>query len=368
MTRYQAAALQTIIREVRDRATKAETIRENVNRSLALIDYVTTRFGNAKLCVLPEFSLQGFDHWDSLDELLAVCITIPGPELGPFREVAAKKGIYIAGSAFEVDADWPGRWFNSTFLIDDRGEIALRYRKIFCGSVQSGFSHNTSPMDVYSEYVQRYGVEGLFPVADTPLGRLGMLVCYDICVPEVARCLALQGAEILLYPTGEPYAWYMEPWEWVKRARAFENLVYVISANHGAYYCQLPNGEWTDSPGLVYQDRVTTEIAPAMRSQGKSEIIDFNGKPLATATGPGEAVILAEIDLEALRRKRAQPGGNFLAQLPVELYAREYARARLRPASAFVDAPLTDRHTANDLLKQTVQDLVDRGIFVAPSR
>lgn len=364
---YTAAALQTIIREVRDRATKQETIRENVNRSIALIDYVTGRFGDAKLCVLPEFSLQGFDHWDSLDEMLAVCIRIPGPELAAFQEVAARKGIFIAGSAFEVDDDWPGRWFNSTFLIDSRGDIILRYRKIFCGSVQSGFSHNTSPMDIYSQYVERYGVEGLLPVVDTPLGRLGMLVCYDICIPEVSRCLALQGAEVLLYPTGEPYAWYMEPWEWVKRARAFENLTYIVSANHGAYYCQLPNGHWTDDAGLIYQERPATEVAPNMRSQGRSEIVDFNGKVLATCTGPGEAVVTATIDLEALRYKRSQPGGNFLAQLPTQAYAPMYRQKQMRPHSAFTDEPLNDRHRANALLRETVAGLVNRGVFVAPA-
>lgn len=363
---FNVACLQTVIHEVRDASTKAEVIRENVNRALSLIDYVTGRFGSAKLCLLPEFSLQGFDHLPSLEESLGVCVELPGPEIAPFQEAAAKKGIFIAGNAFEVHQDWPNRWFNTAFLIDPRGEIALRYRKINTGSVV-GNACNTSPGDVYSEYVARYGHDALFPVADTDLGRIGMLVCYDICFPEISRALAMKGAEILLHPTGEPYGAHRDSWECAKRARAFENVVYLASANHGAYYCQLPNGKWTNDAGLIFQERVESEIAPSMRSHGSSEVLGFDGKVIARADGPGEAVIQATLDVEALRYRRSQTGMNFLAQLSPEVFAPVYASAQGRPVDSWLREPIKHRSQGPTVSRETIKRLQDRGIFVPPA-
>lgn len=167
---YTAACIQSVIREIRDPSVKDEVILENTNRILSMVDYATGRFGNAKLVVLPEFCLQGFDHFDSVEQALGTCITIPGPETDRLAEAAVERGIYIAGAAFETDPDWPGRWFNTAFLIAPDGQVVLRYRKIHCGSVVGGAT-NTSPADVLTEYLERYGVDGLFPVVDTRWAR-----------------------------------------------------------------------------------------------------------------------------------------------------------------------------------------------------
>lgn len=359
---YSVACIQSVIREVRDASTRDSVILENSNRILSLVDYASGRFGAAKLVVLPEFCLQGFDHLATVEQTLGTCISVPGPETDRLAEAAAKKGLYLAASAFEADPDWPGRWFNSAFLIGPDGNILLRYRKIHCGSVVGG-ANNTSPGDIFSEYVARYGIEGLFPVVDTPLGRIGMQICYDLMYPEVTRALAMRGAEIILHPTGEPYQPYRGVWREIKHARAFENRVYLISANHGAYYCQLANGKWTDAGDLAFQDRQETEVAPSMRSHGHSEIIDYDGRVLVEASGPGEAVITAQLDIETLRYKRGTPGNNFLAQHMPELYAPIYAEAHFRPVDQWANRPIERRDEGRELLQRSIAELQARGVL-----
>src|SRR4029453_11064416 len=101
------------------------------------------------------------------------CDTIPGRATAPLQALAAHNRIYIAGNLFERDPRWPGRFFNSCFLIDPRGEVILRYRRI-----------NTalwpSPHDFMNEYLAEYGVEGTFPVVDTELGKLAVIACGEI--------------------------------------------------------------------------------------------------------------------------------------------------------------------------------------------
>lgn len=363
---YAAACIQSVIREIPGPGAKDEVIRENANRILSLVDYATGRFGNAKLVVLPEFSLQGFDHFETTEEAIGICVSIPGPETDRLARVAAEKGIFIGASAFEVDPDWPGRWFNTAFLIDPRGDIVLKYRKIFCGSVVGGAT-NTSPADVLTEYLDRYGPEGLFPVADTEIGRIGMMVCYDVCFPEVARALAMRGAEIILHPTGEPYSLVQDAWRSAKHARAFENRAYLLSANHGAYYCRTPSGDWTDSSNLAFQDRHAVELSPTMRSHGHSEIINFRGHVEGVIGSVGESVVTATIDVERLRYERSTRSKNFLSLLMPELFARGTQDILLRPVDGWADAPIDHRDEAGALLDLTISRLRNQGVFAAPA-
>jgi predicted amidohydrolase len=362
---YTAACIQSVIREIPGPDAKDEVILENTHRILSLIDYATGRFGNAKLVVLPEFSLQGFDHFETTEQAVGICVSIPGPETDRLAQVAVDKGIFIGASAFEVDPDWPGRWFNTAFLIDPRGEIVLKYRKIFCGSVVGGAT-NTSPADVLTEYLDRYGPEGLFPVADTEIGRIGMMVCYDVCFPEVARALAMRGAEIILHPTGEPYSLVQDAWREAKHARAFENRVFLLSANHGAYYCRTPRGDWTDSTGLIFQERHPVELSPTMRSHGHSEIVNFRGRVEGAIESVGESVVTATIDIERLRYERSTRSRNFLALLMPELFTQANEGISLRPVDHWAGEPIQHRDEAGALVESTISRLRDAGVY-APS-
>ena len=163
--------------------------------------------------------------------------------------------------------------------------------------------------------------EPLFPVADTPIGRIGCAICYDWLFPEVLRQLAANGAEVLVRvsaymdPWGatEPMAW----WTVVNRCRALENTAYVVAANQGASLAHYPPYSWP----------------------GGSQLIDFEGRVLAEASpGPGERIVVATIDVDALRHERAtRRGHNMLAHLRTEAYP--VYDSRRYPPQAPQDAP-----------------------------
>lgn len=122
--------------------------------------------------------------------------------------------------------------FNTSFIIDPRGEIILKHWK---------HNHNafllpyTSPCDVYDEFIRRYGRKALFPVVDTPLGRLGCLTCCECMFPELARCTVFNGAEVILHPTSEFQDQITETTDFLKIARAVDTVSYWVSANIGEY-------------------------------------------------------------------------------------------------------------------------------------
>ena len=157
--------------------------------------------------------------------------------------------------------------------------------------------------------------EPLFPVADTPIGRIGCAICYDWLFPEAIRQLAANGAEVLVRVSA-----YMDPWgatepmNWwtiVNRCRALENTAFVVAANQGASLRHYPPYSWP----------------------GGSQIVDFDGRLLAEASpGPGERIVVAPIDVTALRHERAtRSGHHMLAHLRTEAYP-VYARHRYPPA------------------------------------
>ena len=96
----------------------------------------------------------------------------------------------MAGNTFELDPDWPGRVFNTSFIIDERGEVILKYRKHNDAFVPV----NTHPGDVYTQFVERYGEDALFPVVDTSIGRLACMTCYDVAIPRGGSMSCAEGS------------------------------------------------------------------------------------------------------------------------------------------------------------------------------
>ncbi len=135
------------------------------------------------------------------------------------------------------------------------------------------------------------------------------------------------------------------PKDVAKRARAIDNLAYVVSANSG---------------GLV-----GTPI-PADSTSGLSKIVDFMGLVLSEA-GPGESFAAAEIDLTALRRYRARPGmGNLLARQPTALYAQAYATADVAPANTLLEDGAVRTPTPSfyrDRQMKVIEKLARQGII-----
>jgi predicted amidohydrolase len=164
----------------------------------------------------------------------------------------------------------------------------------------------------------------LFPVAKTEIGNLAAVASEEIQYPELARCLALRGAEVFCHPSSEPYQTGLTPKDIAKRARAIENLAYVVSANTAGM------------TGIPLLERST---------DGLSKVIDHTGRVLAEA-GFGETVAAtADINITALRRARNTAEiNNFLPRMRMELYASTYARKDFYPPNTLMDKDPTPEH------------------------
>jgi predicted amidohydrolase len=199
-----------------------------------------------------------------------------------------------------------------------------------------------TPHDVWDKYLDCYGIEGVFPVAKTAIGNLAALASEEILYPEVARCLALRGAEIFLHSTSEVYGKERSPKEAAKISRAVENMAYIVSAN---------------TAGIA---NIPIPIASA---DGGSKIVDYRGLVLAE-TGSGESMAaFAEIDLEALRRYRRRPGlNNLLSRQRLELYAESYRQSQFYPANTMLQGEIDRKHFIQTQ-RETIERLAKLGVI-----
>jgi predicted amidohydrolase len=291
---------------------------------------------------LPESFLHSFPRAADgvVRELIKLCIRIPGEETEQLANKAKEHGIYISGVSYEVDDEWGQELcFNTAFIINPQGEIILKYRKIHHAPIES----KTSPHDVFDEYIKKYGEESLFPVVETPIGRLGCMICADGWLPETGRCLALNGVEIILYPisTFEPVH---QDYHLLCRCLALENNAYLISPNLGHTYSR-------ERPEAV---------------AGNSMIVDFMGRPLISSGSTGEATISAMIDIEALRCYRASDMMSFLAWMRTEAYPPFYKKIMHR-ANQFLEKPKENLSEEVAAYRNTVENLLEHKVYVPPS-
>ncbi len=292
--RYAVAACQTNFACPKDR----REIADRVDRMLAMIDGAVLGyrpFFPIRLVVFPEFAHAApvYTTVAELREHLAV--PVPNEHTERYVDKAREHQIHIqTGTFIEFDQNWPGVLFNTTCLIGPTG-ILSKYRKV---NPWIPWEVHASPHDVPGY------TDELFPVARTEIGNLGCAICYDWLFPEAIRQLAWNGAEVLIRVSA-----YMDPWgatppmDWwtvINRSRAIENLAYVVAANQGATLQHYRPFSWP----------------------GGSMVVDFDGRLLAQADpGPGEKVVVAEIDLAALREARSRRlGHNPIAHLRREAY------------------------------------------------
>jgi predicted amidohydrolase len=340
---YCVALIQSNLNVVNIAEEKEEIIQKNISRDLELIDFACedVRFGKTELVVFPEFFLTGVPEERTWEGYMMRSIKVPGKETDLFAERAREHKVYVVGGVFERDDDWPDRCFNTAFIIDPNGEIILKYRK----HNDTQVCVNTNPGDMYTAYVEKYGEDALFPVVDTPLGKLACITCYDIDFPEVARILALNGAEVLLMPTGDPFA-ISSQHELFRRARALENTAYVISTNHG---------------------KTLNSLRPESQQRGYSQIIGYNGEVVACIDGTGESVIWGMIDIESLRQRRTSiDANNFLACFRGSLYAKYYAKADCWPLDRWNEKPKKNKEEAFALSQEVIDKYYQNGIWVKP--
>ncbi len=293
-----------------------------------------------RLVVLPEYFMTSFPMGESIAEWQdKACIHWDGPEYDAIAAIAQDQGIYLSGNAYEVDPAFPELYFQVSFIFDPAGTLQLRYRRLI-----SMFA--PTPHDVLDAFLDHYGAEALFPVIDSPLGRLACVASEEILYPEICRALALAGAEVLCHSSSEIGSPQSTPKNIAKQARAWENMCYVVSANSAA---------------------ITGIPFPSRSTDGHSQVVDYRGKVMAEANYGESMNGAAPIDVEALRRARRRPSmANSLARQRLDLFASVYGGQTLYPGNTLLVDGVTqvpDRQHFRDVLSGVIDGLKSRRLI-----
>jgi predicted amidohydrolase len=252
------------------------------------------------LIVFPEMSLAGLPNSKAYarkgipiqEWVEKAAVYIPGEETEAIAKKTSEYGVYLIGNGFEREDSFPGAFFNCSFVMSPDGRILTKYRRLHSLAV--------SPDDILDDYIKKVGWDGMFPVVDTPLGKLGALACGEIKFPEVGRMFGMKGVEVLAHcdSAGNP-----EPgleaesnptslaWSFCRRARAIENKCYIPRAN----------------------------------SRGGNEIVDFYGRTLArTLSHAPMELVKAPVSMSLLREAKKSKIHNQVARLRTRVFAHFY--------------------------------------------
>lgn len=205
---------------------------------------------------------------------------IPGPTTARMQKLARELGVVVIASLFERRA--PGLYHNTAAIIDADGTFVGKYRKM----------HIPDDPLFYEKFYFTPGDLG-FRAWDTKFGRIGVLICWDQWYPEAARLTALQGAQILFYPTA--IGWHPKEkaahgvrqhssWETIQRGHAVANGCYVVAPNRIGH--EAPDG----GDGIEFW--------------GQSFVADPAGQIVAKASVDREEVLIVEADLDAVDTQR----------------------------------------------------------------
>lgn len=262
----------------------SKDVQENINKAEKMVKEAADN--GANIILLPElFERQYFCQEKRYDYYNYALPLEKNPAVNRFKEVAKELGVVIPVSFYERDID---RLFNTVAMIDADGSVLGIYRK----------THIPDDHFYQEKFYFTPGDSG-FKVFDTRFGCIGVGICWDQWFPETVRCMAVQGAEMLLYPT----AIGSEPildvdsnshWRRVMQRHAAANLMPVVAAN-----------------------RIGVEtVEPCKENAGQSSSLDFYGCSfIADATGDiiasakqEETILYGEFDLDALKEDRLSWG------------------------------------------------------------
>jgi N-carbamoylputrescine amidase len=241
---------------------------------------------------------QGEDH-----RFFSYAETIPGPSTEAMQAIAKEHGVVIVGSLFERRAQ--GLYHNTAVVIDADGSLMGVYRKM----------HIPDDPHYYEKFYFTPGDTG-FRVWDTRFGKIGVLVCWDQWFPEGARLTALQGAQILFYPTA--IGWHPaekaeygpaqhDSWEVMQRSHGIANGCFVAAANRiGLEHVKDPDGKPYSEAGIEFW--------------GQSFISAPDGRVLRRASVDREEVLVVECDLERVEFSRTH--WPFLRDRRIDAYSQ----------------------------------------------
>ena len=258
-------AQQGVTRVAAVQLASGPNIKGNLNEAGRLIEMAVA--GGAKLVALPEyFAIMGLRDGDKVKAR-------EKPGDGPIQEFLATEarnhGIWLVGGSVPLDSSSPDKVRNSCLVYDDQGRLAARYDKIHLFGFEMG-------KERYDE--ERTIEPGRDVVTvDAPFGRLGLSVCYDLRFPELYR--AMKAVDIILVPSAFTETTGKAHWETLIRARAIENLAYVLAPAQGGYHLS------------------------GRETHGDSMIVDPWGVVLDRLPR-GSGVVMASVNLQHLRNLR----------------------------------------------------------------
>ena len=205
---------------------KASTKKEdNLKKIISYISKASSK--NATLCAFPEFMMFYTNSSQTAKQLANLAETINGNFVTTIAKVAKENHIQVIGSFYEKSRK-KNRVYDTSFVIDKSGKVISTYRKI----------HLYDALGFRESDKMTSGSKITKPVK-TSLGKIGMMICYDLRFPEMARSLAVAGSEVLVVPS----AWVKgnmkeEHWITINKTRAIENGCYVIAPDQvGNIYC-----------------------------------------------------------------------------------------------------------------------------------
>jgi predicted amidohydrolase len=235
---------------------------------------------------LPEcFAFIGVKGTDAL----AVMEPLDGPLLGRYRELAARHRLWLSLGGFAEKGPDRDRRFNAHVIVNDAGEIQASYRKIHLFDVDMGDVNGP----VLMESATAAAGETLV-TCDSPAGKLGLTVCYDLRFPEMfARLRYELGCEVMLVPSAFTKPTGQAHWETLLRARAIETQSYVVAAAQAGVHSE------------------------GRASHGHAMIVDPWGKVVAELDGEETGIAVADVDLGYLKDVRSR--------IPVETHRRDIA-------------------------------------------
>jgi predicted amidohydrolase len=303
-----------------------------------------------RLICLAESAIQGFPFGE-----LPVT-EIPGPETEFLGQKAKALNSYIIGQLLfvKIKGIEEDRLFNCLFIVDPKGDVIYTRAKTQVERIEAQWT--TVPHDVWDDWVkiQGDGLNAFFPVVETEIGKIGCAVCMERGYPEVARGLAINGAEIIYMPTyHEPFVGN-EVYEVLTRARAIENTCYVISPNSGAY--QFPHFD-----------------APFDICGGVNLIVGYKGTVIGRHQTTDDSFVAATIDIEALRHYRENNLGigNFIKDMRTEQFRSIYQEPiypkNTRLKGKMPAAPkLYEKES--EILRSNIKRLQEKGVYTQSSR
>jgi len=257
-------------------SSKRENKTENIQKFEELA--LKAKEQGADIVIFPEMSLTGYVVRDQIYELAE---TIPGPSTQKIEEIAKKTGMHIIFGMPELSEKTKATIFNTAVLVGPRGLIG-KYRKMYL------------PTHSVFEEKRHFRPGYQASVFDTPIGKIGLCICYDIFFPEVTRLTRLEGANLIVCISASP-AIRRSYFEILTAARALENTAFLAYVNLAG-------------------------VEDALQFWGGSRLISPTGEILAKAKYEEEDFVICEVDFNDI--KAAEPFIPTLRDLRPELYEK----------------------------------------------